>query len=181
MSRIHPHVSPVLAVALLLMSSASVARAQGAPPPVDEKKPEAPVPPAAAEPFAFADFGWVPGNYGSSDRPLKWGPFTGELRVDTAYHHSFNNPKDNTISGSSEVFRHGEFQLTQLGIGGDFSYKNVQARLMTQFGMYSQTTPRNDASTGRGEWNLADAYRYLSEAYGGYHLGADPTLLPSSA
>jgi hypothetical protein len=33
-------------------------------------------------------------------------------------------------------------------------------------------TPRNDASTGRGQWNLADAYRYLSEAYGGYHVDA---------
>ena len=31
-------------------------------------------------------------------------------------------------------------------------------------------TPRNDASPGRGQWNLADAYRYLSEAYGGYHF-----------
>jgi hypothetical protein len=143
--------------ALRVIASASIAQAQ-------DVSPLPPAPPAAAEPFAFADFGWLPGNYGSSDRPLKWGAFTGELRVDTAYHHSFNNPKDNTISGSSEVFRHGEFQLTQLGIGGDFSYKNVQARLMTQFGMYSQTTPRNDASSGRGEWNLADAYRYISEA-----------------
>ncbi len=35
--------------------------------------------------------------------------------------------------------------------------------------MYSQTTPRNDASPARGQWNLADAYRYISEAYGGYH------------
>jgi hypothetical protein len=68
------------------------------------------------------------------------------------------------------VFRHGEFQLTQLGIGGDFFYKNVMARLMTQFGMYSQTTPRNDASPGRGQWNLDNAYRYLAEAYGGYHF-----------
>ena len=41
---------------------------------------------------------------------------------------------------------------------------------MTQFGMYSETTPRNDASPGRGQWDLADAYRYISEAYGGYHL-----------
>ena len=40
---------------------------------------------------------------------------------------------------------------------------------MTQFGMYSQTTPRNDASPARGQWNLDDAYRYVSEAYGGYH------------
>jgi len=35
---------------------------------------------------------------------------------------------------------------------------------MTQFGLYSETTPRNDASPSRGQWNLADAYRYLSEA-----------------
>lgn len=124
----------------------------------------------AAVPFAFGDFSWVPGNKGSSEHPLSWGPFVGEFRVDTAYHHSFANPVDNTISGSSEVFRHGEVQLTQLGIGGDFYYKGIHGRLMTQFGMYSQTTPRNDASTSRGQWNLADAYRYISEAYGGYHF-----------
>ena len=124
----------------------------------------------AAEPFAFADFSWVPGNYGSADRPLKYGPFTGEVRLDTVYHYSFNKPSDDTISGSSEVFRHNEVQVTQIGFGGDFLYKNVQARLMTQFGMYSTTTPRNDASPGRGQWNLADAYRYISEAYGGYHI-----------
>ena len=127
-------------------------------------------PPAATEPFAFADFSWAPGGYGSSDRPLKLGPFTGELRLDTVYHYSFNHPSDNTISGSSEVFRHNEIQVTQIGFGGDFLYKNVQARLMTQFGMYSTATPRNDASAGRGQWQLADAYRYISEAYGGYHL-----------
>src|SRR5262245_61421228 len=126
----------------------------------------------AAPPFAFADFSWVPGNAGASERPLTVGPFTGEFRLDDAYHYSFVNPKDNTISGSSEVFRHGEFQVTQLGIGGDILYKNVMGRLMTQFGMYSTTTPRNDASPGRGQWRLDDAYRYLSEAYGGYHWDA---------
>jgi putative OmpL-like beta-barrel porin-2 len=41
---------------------------------------------------------------------------------------------------------------------------------MTQFGMYSVTTPRNDPSPGHGEWDLDDAYRYISEAYGGYHI-----------
>jgi hypothetical protein len=129
-----------------------------------------PEPRKAAEPFAFADFSWVPGNYGPAERPLSTKVFTGELRVDTAYHYSFNRPQDDTIAGSSEVFRHNELQLTQLGVGGDFSYKNVQARLMTQFGMYSSTTPRNDASPGRGQWNLDGAYRYISEAYGGYHI-----------
>lgn len=125
-----------------------------------------------AVPFAFADFSWVPGGAGATERPLTFGPFTGELRVDDAYHYSFSNPKDGTIGGSSEVFRHGEFQLTQLGFGGDVSYKNVQGRLMTQFGLYSTTTPRNDASPGRGQWRLDDSYRYLSEAYGGIHFDA---------
>ena len=126
---------------------------------------------AADDPFAFADFSWVPGNYGSNERPfLATKAFTGEFRIDTAYHYSFNRPQDDTISGSSEVFRHGELQVTQIGIGGDFLYKNVIGRLMTQFGMYSQTTPRNDASTGRGQWGLDNAYRYISEAYGGYHI-----------
>jgi len=41
---------------------------------------------------------------------------------------------------------------------------------MTQFGMYSTTTPRNDANPARGQWDLSNAYRYLSEAYGGYHF-----------
>jgi hypothetical protein len=126
--------------------------------------------PRAAAPFAFGDFSWVPGGYAPSESPLKWGPLTGEFRVDVAYHYDFSHPKDDTISGSSEVFRANEIQLTQLGFGGDFLYKNVQARLMTQFGMYSETTPRNDASPGKGQWNLADAYRYLAEAYGGYHI-----------
>jgi Putative beta-barrel porin-2, OmpL-like. bbp2 len=36
--------------------------------------------------------------------------------------------------------------------------------------MYSQTTPRNDASPARGQWQLDNAYRYISEAYGGYHI-----------
>jgi len=146
-----------------------------------QEEPPATSPPAPAEnpyeqreppPFGFADFSWAPGNYGSSEKPLKWGPFTGELRVDAVYHYSFEHPRDNTISGSSEVFRHNEVQVTQLGFGGDFFYKNVQARLMTQFGMYATTTSRNDASPGKGQWRLDDAYRYISEAYGGYHINA---------
>jgi hypothetical protein len=121
-------------------------------------------------PFTFADFTWLSGNPRTKESPLDTKVFTGEFRVDTNYTYSFNKPSDDTISGSSEIFRSGEFQLTQLGIGGDFHYDNVQGRLMTQFGMYAQTTPRNDASPGRGQWDLNTAYRYLSEAYGGYHI-----------
>lgn len=127
----------------------------------------------AAEPFAFADFSWAPGNYSPPESGLKTEHFTPELRLDTSYHYSFANPRDNTISGSSEVFRHNEFQATQIGVGGDFDYKNVGFRLMTQFGMYSTTTPRNDASSQKGQWQLDNAYRYISEAYGTYHIDYD--------
>jgi Putative beta-barrel porin-2, OmpL-like. bbp2 len=127
---------------------------------------------AKAEPFAFADFTWLTGNARTKESPMDTKFFTPEIRADVDYIYDFNHPKDNTIGGSSEVFRANEVQVTQLGVGGDFHYDNVRARLMTQFGMYSQTTPRNDASPSRGQWNLDNAYRYISEAYGGYHFNA---------
>jgi hypothetical protein len=127
---------------------------------------------AKAEPFAFADFTWLTGSPRTKTPAFDSIFFTPEVRVDVDYIYDFRHPKDDTISGSSEAFRAGEVQLTQLGVGGDFHLDNVRARVMTQFGLYSQTTPRNDASTSRGQWNLADAYRYLSEAYGGYHFNA---------
>jgi putative OmpL-like beta-barrel porin-2 len=126
--------------------------------------------PAKAEPFAFADFTWLTGNARTKESPMDTKFFTPEIRADVDYIYDFNHPKDNSIGGSSEVFRANEVQVTQLGVGGDFHYDNVRARVMTQFGLYSQTTPRNDASPSRGQWNLDNAYRYLSEAYGGYHF-----------
>jgi hypothetical protein len=124
----------------------------------------------ATEPFAFADFTWLNGNARTKESPMDTKFFTPEIRADVDYVYSFNHPSDDTIGGSSEVFRSDEVHVTQLGVGGDFHYDNVRARLMTQFGLYSETTPRNDASPARGQWNLADAYRYVSEAYGGYHF-----------
>ena len=134
--------------------------------------PAPPAKPAKAEPFAFADWTWMTGNPRTKEPAFDSKFFTPEIRADADYILQNHHPQDDTISGSSEVFRTNELQLTQLGVGGDFHYDNVRARLMTQFGMYSQTTPRNDASPARGQWNLDGAYRYVSEAYGGYHFNA---------
>ena len=123
-----------------------------------------------SEPFAFADFTWLSGNPRTKDTPYATKFFSPEVRFDVNYTYDFNHPADNTIGGSSEIFRHNEFQLSQLGVGGDFHLDHVRGRLMTQFGLYSQTQPRNDASTARGQWNLNNAYQYLAEAYGGYHF-----------
>lgn len=158
-----------ICLAISLAISWPVSWADETPQPSPQASPQAEAS-KAADPFAFADFSWLPGNYGPSETPLATKYFTPEIRLDTAYHYSFNKPADDTISGSSEVFRHGEVQIAQIGVGGDFNYKNVGFRLMTQFGMYSSTTPRNDSSPSRGQWQLDNAYRYISEAYGTYHL-----------
>jgi hypothetical protein len=162
MTSLLPRVASLLAVCGPAAAAFADAAAPAAPTP-----PEAP---PAAVPFAFADFTWLNGNSRTKDSPLQTKAFTGEFRADTSYIFDFAHPKDHTLGGTSESGRTDEFQVQQLGIGGDFHYDNMIGRLMTQFGMYSTMTPRNDASPVVGQWGLADAYRYISEAYGGYHL-----------
>src|SRR5208283_54854 len=38
------------------------------------------------------------------------------------------------------------------------------------------TTPRNDGSAGVGEWDVRGAYKYVSEAWGGYHFNVNRGL-----
>jgi hypothetical protein len=120
-------------------------------------------------PFGFADFTWVNGTSRAHSSPLDTKYFTPEFRFDGNYIGDFNQPKDHTLDGAAESGRTSEIQVQQLGVGGDFHYEHVRGRLMTQFGAYSEDTPRDDASPARGQFNLADGYRYVSEAYGGYH------------
>jgi len=126
--------------------------------------------PKPIEPFSDADWTWLNGN--ARTKEIYWDSkfFTPEVRADINYVANFNHPADHSIGGSSELFRSYEVQLEQLGVGGDFHFDNVRARLMTQYGMYSATTPRNDPSPGHGQWDLVSAHRYVSEAYGGYHF-----------
>jgi hypothetical protein len=154
-------VSFVVLCALGLGSFIPVAALAQAPAPAESA-------PAKA-PFAFASFTWLQGNPRQDSSVLDSKYFTGEFRLDASYIGSFNHPADHTLVGTSESGRTAEIQVQQLGIGGDFHTEHARGRLMTQFGMYSTMTPRNDASPSRGQWNMADAYRYISEAYGGYH------------
>ncbi len=128
--------------------------------------------PPKPDPFSLYDYTWLTGNPRIKDLPFDTKFFSPEVRFDVNYTYDFNHPADDTIGGSSEIFRAQEFQVEQAGVGGDFHWNNVQGRFMTQFGMYSETTPRNDASPVRGGWDLDTAYRYVSEAYGGYHINA---------
>jgi hypothetical protein len=121
-------------------------------------------------PFSDWDWTWLNGNPRNKDTAFDSKFFTPEIRADVTYNYDFNKPVDDSEVGSSELFRSNEIQLEQLGLGGDFHLDNVRARFMTQFGMYSTATIRNDPSYAKGQWDIADADRYLAEAYGGYHL-----------
>jgi hypothetical protein len=150
-------------------ASTSVGMATAQPAAVAVSVAQPPVKAGAAAPFSDADWTWLNGNPRTKDTPMATKYFVPEIRADINYNLDFNHPADDTIGGSSEIFRAQEVQIEQLGVGGDFLLENVHARFMTQYGMYSVTTPRNDGSPARGQWDLANAYRYLSEAYGGYH------------
>ena len=153
--------------------STTVALAQPASPSSASQSSEAaPAKKEKIDPFSDWDWTWLNGNPRTKEAAFDSKFFTPEIRADVTYTYDFNRPVDNTISGSSEIFRSNEVQLEQLGLGGDFHYDNVRARFMTQFGMYSATTPRNDPSPAKGQWDLHTAYRYLAEAYGGYHINA---------
>src|SRR5580692_5826156 len=121
-------------------------------------------------PFAFGDFTWLNGSPRNKAPVFDTKFFTPDIRFDVHYMDDLNHPKDHTIVGSTESFRSGEFQLEQVSFGGDFHWENVRARFLSMMGLFATTTPRNDASSGVGQWDLADAYRYLSEANAGYHF-----------
>jgi len=118
----------------------------------------------------LSDVGWVNGNTRETTPIFDTKFFTPEIRFDVDYLHDFNDPHDHTIVGSTEEFRSDEFQIEQVSFGGNFHWDGVQARFLSMMGMFSTATIRNDASnTNVGQWDLADAYRYLSEANAGYH------------
>ena len=122
-------------------------------------------------PFDGIDQTWQNGSDrrdSSLFRKMKY--FTPSIMMDVNYTYSFNDPIDNTVVGSTALARDKEIQLSALNIGGDFSFMGARARFMTQFGTRSIVVPRNDLSPYRGQFQLADVYRYLSEAYVGYHF-----------
>jgi hypothetical protein len=144
--------------------------------PSQEGRTGLPEKPKPSEPFAYADWTWLNGTPRNKDVVWDSKFFTPEVRFDTHYVFDFNHPRDDTMGGSTEIFRSNEVQIEQISVGGDFHWNNVRGRLLTMNGMFGVTTPRNDASTARGQWNLRGAYRYISEAWGGYHFNVNHGL-----
>jgi hypothetical protein len=157
----------------------ATAAASPAAPPEQEARaglPHPPEKPAPTEPFAYADWTWLNGNARNKDVVWDSKFFTPEIRMDVHYVMDLNHPKDDTMGGSTEIFRSNEIQVEQISFGGNFHWQNVNARILTMNGMFGVTTPRNDASAGRGQWDLRGAYKYVSEANAGYHFDVNHGL-----
>jgi hypothetical protein len=156
-----PAIAAAAAAAVVAQASPKIPLALQEPEPVPEVDTQTP--------FAVGDLGWMNGTSRVKSPVFDTKLFTPEIRFDVNYLQSFNNPVDHTIVGSTEEFRSGEFQIEQVSFGGDFHWENVHARFLSMFGLFSVTTPRNDASSGVGQWDLQGAYKYFSEANAGYH------------
>ena len=143
----------------------------------------APAPPAAAAPAPPeisaetttkeapfpGDWTWLNSGGHNVDSPMATKYFTPEFRADANYTLDYNHPEDDSLGGSTETFRSDEWQLEQISAGGDIRIQNVRGRILTMDGLFATTTVRNDGSPNRGQWDLANAYKYVSEAWGGYH------------
>jgi hypothetical protein len=122
------------------------------------------------EPLEGMDMTWLNGGDRREKATLAGKYFTPTVMLDANYTHSFNDPIDNTVVGSTALSRNNEMQVSGVYLGGDFAYKQARAHIVTQFGTRSIVVPRNDYSPYRGQYQLADVYRYLAEANAGYHF-----------
>jgi len=121
-------------------------------------------------PFEGIDQTWQNGNdrRDSCLMQNKW--FTGIFMLDVNATYSGTNPNDHTVVGSTALARNNELEVSDAAVGFEINYDNVRGRFVSQFGTRAQLVPRNDFSSYRGQYDLQDAYRYISEAYGGYHF-----------
>lgn len=121
-------------------------------------------------PFEGMDLSWQNGNDRRDSAVLQSKYFTGSVMIDANCTYSFANPIDHTVVGSTALARNNEMQISSINLGGDFNFNGARGRIMTQFGTRSTVVPRNDYSQYRGQYELANVYRYLSEGYAGYHF-----------
>jgi hypothetical protein len=173
-------VAPAPAPAPVAAPVPPLAAAPPAPPAAPAVTPLEPIAssaPASSEPsapFAFGDFTWLNGG-DRRHKPLLDSDYVAPIFLaDINYTTSFNAPIDDTVVGSTALFRNNEVALEDIGIGADLrsgtkgSY--MRGKVLLQYGGRSTIVPRNDISNLKGQFSLATAYRYLSEAYGGYHF-----------
>jgi hypothetical protein len=158
--------SKLLTLAIVVISLSAKAQTQVPLAPKDTTKHKI----ADQIPYDGQDQTWQNGNDRRDSSVFHIPYFIPCIMVDANVTYSGENPIDHTVVGSTALARDNEMELSDLAVGGDFSYDGARARFMTQFGTRDEVVPRNDLTPFHGQYDLTDAYRYISEAYGGYHF-----------
>ena len=121
-------------------------------------------------PFEGIDQTWHNGGDRRDSAVLAGKYWTAGAMVDVNYTNSLANPIDHTVVGSTAIARNGDLQIALAAFGGEFNYKNARGKLWLQVGTNTTVIPRDDYSAYRGQYDLANAYKNIAEAYGGYHF-----------
>src|ERR1700680_3805789 len=93
-------------------------------------------------PFDNMDQTWINGNDRRDSSIFHIPYFTPQIFIDANVTYSFANPIDHTVVGSTALARNNEMEISQLGFGGDFSYKGARLRFITQLGTRAEAVPR---------------------------------------
>src|SRR5579864_8279059 len=111
-SAVQPTPTPAAAPAPAPSSAAKAAEPAALSATVDAAQARAGLPekPKPADPFAYADWTWLNGNPRNKDVVWDSKFFTPEIRMDIHYIQDLNHPKDDTMGGSTEIFRSNEIQ-----------------------------------------------------------------------
>lgn len=95
------------------------------------------------------------------------------IYLDSYYTYSFNNPRDNTLTGSSTEGRVNEFQVNLLSFGIDKTSEKARARFFFQSGAMMNLVQDTDTSVDHGaNVNVSD-FRYIREGLIGYVFFGD--------
>lgn len=123
------------------------------------------------------DFGWLNGTNDQPEAPLKAGPVTWSLLIDTYYGYAFNRPSDHTVFPTTTAPRHNEFNLNLGVLGAEVTgLPDTFGKLVLQTGNYVDTVTGTDATVGRGAFSSLVSMRNVQQAYVGQRLTPDLSI-----
>jgi len=112
----------------------------------------------------LADFTWLNGNSRQTRVPSRHPAFTARsFMTDLTTRTRSIIRKGSYAVRSTTSGRNQRVPALAHRLGATFNWKNMRGRIMTQSAVRDHDS-RNDSSPSRGQWDLSDAYRYLTEA-----------------
>jgi hypothetical protein len=115
-----------------------------------------------------ADGAWLNGSNPLRVEPLRTGPLTWTLMVDTYYGWAGNRPADHTVFPTTTAPRHNEINLNLGLLGVELTEREgIFGKLVFQGGNYVDTIFGPDPTVNRGAYNSLAGLRNIQQAWAG--------------